>query len=217
MRALITGANRGIGAALRDAGRAAGHDILATARNLPENPAGWFALDQTQPDQVRAVATALKDQPLDLLVLNAGVYLDRGQSIEDGFAPALWAETFAVNVTGSFLVTQALLPNVRAAGGKIAIISSQMGSSARAGGGAYIYRASKAAEVSLGRNLAVDLRAEGVAVGIYHPGWVRTDMGGASADIDAGTAAKGLWARFEVLSLETTGCFEFYDGAAIPF
>jgi NAD(P)-dependent dehydrogenase (short-subunit alcohol dehydrogenase family) len=217
MRALITGANRGIGAALRDAGRAAGHDIRATARVLPEDPTGWLALDQTQPADVRALATALKDEPLDLLVLNAGVFLDRGQSVADGFAPDLWAETFAVNVTGTFLVAQALLPNLRAAGGKIAIISSQMGSSARAGGGAYIYRASKAAEVSLGRNLAVDLRADGVAVGIYHPGWVRTDMGGSAADIDAGTAAKGLWARFDALSLETSGAFEFYDGAEIPF
>lgn len=217
MRALITGANRGIGAALRDCGIAAGHDVLGTARVLPEMPEGWLPLDQSKPQDVQALAASLRGVDLDLLVLNAGVFLDRGQSLEDGFEPELWAETFAVNVTGTFLVAQALLPNMRAVGGKIAIISSQMGSSARASGGAYIYRASKAAELNLGRNMALDLQASGVAVGIYHPGWVRTDMGGGSADIDAKTAALGLWERFEALSLETTGAFEFYDGAPIPY
>ena len=217
MRTLITGANRGVGAALREAGIAAGHDVLATARVPSGQGDNWFTLDQSNPQSVRALAADLAGQPLDLLVLNAGVYLDKGQSIDGGFAPELWAETFAVNVTGTFLVAQALLPNIRAAGGKIAIISSQMGSSERASGGGYIYRASKAAEISLGRNLAVDLGPEGIAVGIYHPGWVRTDMGGSAADIDADTAALGLWKRFENLSMDTTGTFEFYDGASIPF
>jgi NAD(P)-dependent dehydrogenase (short-subunit alcohol dehydrogenase family) len=217
MRTLITGANRGVGAALREAGIVAGHDVLATARMLGRGGENWLPLDQSSPPTARALAAALMGQPLDLLVLNAGVYLDKGHSIDKGFAPELWSETFAVNVTGTFLVAQALLPNLRAAGGKIAIISSQMGSSERASGGGYIYRASKAAAISLGRNLAVDLAPEGIAVGIYHPGWVRTEMGGSAADIDAQTAAVGLWERFEALSLETTGVFEAYDGAPIPF
>ena len=217
MRTLITGANRGVGAALREAGIAAGHDVLATARVPAGQGDNCLTLDQAKPQSVRDLAAGLAGRPLDLLVLNAGVYLDKGQSIDNGFAPELWAETFAVNVTGTFLVAQALLPNIRAAGGKIAIISSQMGSSERASGGGYIYRASKAAEISLCRNLAVDLGPEGIAVGIYHPGWVRTDMGDSTADIGAQTAALGLWKRFEDLSMETTGTFEFYDGAPIPF
>ena len=217
MRTLITGGNRGVGAAMVEAGVAAGRDVLATARDVSARGDRFLPLDQSDPQSVRALAEALAGRPLDLLVLNAGVYLDRGQSIDGGFAPDLWSETFATNVTGTFLVAQALLPNVRAAEGKIALISSQMGSSERASGGGYIYRASKAAEISLGRNLAVDLRPEGIAVGIYHPGWVRTDMGGEMADIDAQTAALGLWKRFEALSMETTGAFEFYDGVPIPF
>ncbi len=96
-----------------------------------------------------------------------------------------------MNVTGVFLTVQSLLPNLRAGAGKIAIIASQMGSSTRANGGSYIYRASKAAAVESGPQSGVDLATDGIAVGIYHPGWVRTEMGGTGADLDASQAAHG--------------------------
>jgi len=92
-----------------------------------------------------------------------------------------------------------------------------MGSSERAGGNAFLYRASKAAAVNLACNLAIDLKGDGIAVGAYHPGWVQTDMGGAEADIDAATSATGLIARFDKLSRDHTGVFENYDGALMPF
>jgi NAD(P)-dependent dehydrogenase (short-subunit alcohol dehydrogenase family) len=100
---------------------------------------------------------------------------------------------------------------------KIAIISSQMASSERAPGGSYIYRSSKAAVLNLGRNLASDLRDRGIAVGIYHPGWVVTDMGGAAADISVDQAVAGLVARFDALDLSRTGCFETWDGRPHAF
>ncbi|MEL7154379.1 MAG: SDR family NAD(P)-dependent oxidoreductase, partial [Pseudomonadota bacterium] len=81
----------------------------------------------------------------------------------------------------------------------------------------YIYRSSKAAALNLGRNLASDLREDGIAVGIYHPGWVRTDMGGSSAEILVGDAADGLVERFDRLSIATTGCFETWDGRTHPY
>ncbi|MEX0309922.1 MAG: SDR family NAD(P)-dependent oxidoreductase, partial [Tateyamaria sp.] len=86
----------------------------------------------------------------------------------------------------------------------------------RAPGGSYIYRASKAAVLNLGRNLAADLAGE-VAVGVYHPGWVQTDMGGASADITVDEAVAGLVDRFAALDHSTTGCFETWDGRAHPY
>jgi NAD(P)-dependent dehydrogenase (short-subunit alcohol dehydrogenase family) len=92
-----------------------------------------------------------------------------------------------------------------------------MGSSDRANGGSYIYRASKAAATNLGRNLATDLAPRGIAVGIYHPGWVRTDMGGSAADISLDESVSGLMARFDDLSLETTGAFLTWDGRPHPF
>ncbi|MEM6374041.1 MAG: short-chain dehydrogenase, partial [Pseudomonadota bacterium] len=80
-------------------------------------------------------------------------------------------------------------------------------------GGSYIYRASKAAVLNLGRNLASDLKGE-VAVGIYHPGWVQTDMGGMTAEISVEASVDGLMMRFDALSHDTTGCFETWDGRA---
>ena len=207
MHILITGANRGIGKSLADGYRAAGHGVTGTARDGSEA----VTLDVTKPGDHQAMAAQLAEKPVDLLICNAGVYLDKGQSI-DGYPAEMWAQSFAANVTGVFLTVQALLPNLRAAKGRIAIISSQMASHTRAPGGSYIYRSSKAAVLNLGRNLATDLKGEGIAVGIYHPGWVSTDMGGAAADIGVAEAVNGLSARFEELSLESTGCFRTWDG-----
>ncbi|MFC6688128.1 SDR family NAD(P)-dependent oxidoreductase [Jhaorihella thermophila] len=213
MHVLITGANRGVGRALADGYRAAGADVMGTSR---DGRTGW-RLDVTAPHQHKSFAQTLAGRPVDMLVCNAGVYLDKGQDLDTGYPAEMWTQTFAANVTGVFLTIQALLPNLRLSENpKIAIISSQMASQALAPGGSYIYRASKAAALNLGRNLAADLKPRGIAVGIYHPGWVRTDMGGGAAEIDAATAAAGLIQRFAELSLETTGCFRTWDGRDHP-
>lgn len=209
MHVVITGANRGIGRALATRYDTRGDAVTGTARD----GSAQVRLDVSDPAQQAAMAEQLKDQPVDLLICNAGVYLDKGHTIND-YPAEMWAQSFATNVTGVFLTVQALLPNLRAAGGKVAIISSQMASHTRAPGGSYIYRASKAAALNLGRNLATDLKADGIAVGIYHPGWVQTDMGGAAADIEVDQAVSGLMERFEALSISSTGCFETYDGQA---
>ncbi len=213
MQVVITGANRGIGAALAHAYKARGDFLLGTARDASAD----ICLDVAKPSDFGALSDALGDAPLDLLICNAGVYLDKGQALETGYDADLWAQSFAVNVTGVFLTVQTVLANLRAAKGKVAIISSQMASHTHAPGGSYIYRASKAAVLSVGRNLAADLKPDGIAVGIYHPGWVRTDMGGSTADIGVEEATAGLLARFDALSLETTGCFETWDGRAHPY
>lgn len=213
MNIVITGATRGIGAGLAAHYKAAGHSVIGTGRSSGAE----VTLDVTQPADHNAMADTLSGVPVDLLVCNAGVYLDRGAALETEYPADMWAQTFAANVTGVFLTIQALLPNVRAsASPKIAIISSQMASHTRAPGGSYIYRASKAAVLNLGRNLAADLKGE-VAVGIYHPGWVQTDMGGAEAAITVQESVTGLVARFDALSPETTGCFETWDGRADPY
>ena len=214
MRALITGANRGIGRALFDQMQARGDEVKGTARSA----ADFLQLDVTQAKSVDALASALDSQPLDLLVCNAGVYPDRDEKLADGYPPEMWAEGFATNVTGVFLTIQALLPNLQlGTNPRIAIISSQMASHTRAPGGSYIYRASKAAALNVGRNLATDLKPLDISVGVYHPGWVRTDMGGPRADLDVDEAAKGLIARFDALSVGNTGCFENWDGRPHPY
>lgn len=90
-----------------------------------------------------------------------------------------------------------------------------MGSTTRAPGGSYAYRASKAAVLNLGRNLATDLAPDGIAVSILHPGWVQTDMGGAAAEISPDAAARGILDRLDVLTVQTTGRFET-RGRPIP-
>lgn len=212
MHVLITGSGRGIGAALARHYSAQGAQVTGTTRN------GAQAVDVTRAQDLEALAQRLSGRAVDLLVCNAGVYLDKGLALEQGYSSEIWAQTLAANVTGVFLTIENLLPNLRlSAAGKIAIISSRMGSQALAPGANYAYRASKAAALNLGRNLAADLRGEGIAVGTYHPGWVRTDMGGAGADIDVETAAQGLIARFAALNLGATGCFEAWDGETLPY
>ncbi|MEM8776891.1 MAG: SDR family oxidoreductase [Pseudomonadota bacterium] len=214
MHVLITGANRGIGLALSQSYDEQGVDVTGTSRAASSE----FQLDVTDAASAIALAHKLDGKPIDLLVCNAGVYLDKSEKLADGFPAEMWERTFAANVTGVFLTVQALLPNLQAAeNGKVAILSSQMASQTRAPGGSYIYRASKAAALNLGRNLATDLEPLGIAVGIYHPGWVRTDMGGDAASISVDDAAEGLIARFSELSIHTTGAFLTWDGAEHPF
>lgn len=210
MKIVITGATRGIGAGLAAHYRGAGHTVTGTGRGAGAD----VAMDVTRPADFAKLSAALGAEPVDLLVCNAGVYLDKGHNIEDGYGADLWAQSFAVNVTAVFETVQALLPNLRAANGKIAIISSQMASHTRAPGGSYIYRASKAAALNLGRNLASDLKTDGIAVGIYHPGWVRTEMGGEAGDISVEESVAGLSARFAALDMATTGAFLTWDGQA---
>lgn len=213
---LITGANRGIGAGLLEAYRAEGHVAFGTHR--AETADALLSLDVTSAESAASLAREWGDQPLDLLICNAGVYLDKRERLDDGYPVDQWDQTFATNVTGVFLTIQALLPALRRSeAARIAIISSQMASQANAPGGSYIYRASKAAVLNLGRNLASDLRPEGIAVGIYHPGWVQTDMGGGSAAISVSEAVDGLRREFERLSLDVTGHFRTWDGRDHPF
>lgn len=213
MHIVITGATRGIGAGLAAHYRDQGHKVTGTGRSAGAD----ITLDVTQPADHAAMSEALAGQAVDLLVCNAGIYLDKGESLETGYAPDLWAQSFAANVTGVFLTIQSMLPNLRAATApKIAIISSQMASHTRAPGGSYIYRASKAAVLNVGRNLAAELAGD-IAVGIYHPGWVQTDMGGRTAAITVDQSVAGLVDRFEALSLDTSGVFETWDGQAHPY
>ena len=208
MHAVVTGSSRGIGRELVARLADAGYEVTGTSRDHSSG----VRLDLCDQGQQARFSAQLGDKPIDLLVCNAGVYIDKGMSIEE-YTAEVWNKTLAVNVTGVFLTVQALLGNLRRAEKpKIAIISSQMASHARAPGGSYAYRASKAAALNIGRNLASDLKPDGIAVGIYHPGWVRTDMGGIEGDISVEESVEGLLHEFDVLDMSTTGCFHTWDG-----
>lgn len=206
MLTVVTGASRGIGAALA---AALPGEVVGTSR---AGGGGLVALDLAGAADFAALRDRLGGRPLDALICNAGVYLDRADGIEDGYPAEMWAASFAVNAAGPFRTVQALLPNLRAARGKVMIVSSQMGASDHAGGGSYVYKASKAAAINLALGLAADLKADGIAVGVCHPGWVRTDMGGGAAAISPEESAAGLLARLDALSPATSGRFETWDG-----
>lgn len=225
---LITGANRGVGLALAQAASARGDAVIATARapheaddlaKLRADGADVVVhpLDVTEPDSAEALAATLKGRSIDMLMCNAGVLQGRGGIEDPRYDRDAFARVLMTNVAGPFFTVRALLPNLRLAGGKVAVISSIMGSTARAKGGSYIYRASKAAATNLAVNLAVELAPLGVAVGAYHPGWVRTAMGGDDAEVSPQESAEGLLARLDALSLASTGVVEDYRGQAIAF
>ncbi|MFT4716405.1 MAG: NAD(P)-dependent dehydrogenase (short-subunit alcohol dehydrogenase family) [Paracoccaceae bacterium] len=222
MTIFITGANRGIGAELVRQYAALAQDIIATTRgHIPDDLralATWHVLDVTDQASFDVLMPVLDGLEISLLICNAGVYLDKNENLTNGYPAQQWHDTFAANVLGPFLSVQNLLPNLKSHGAaKIAIVASKMGSNAHADGGSYTYRASKAAAINVASNLATDLGPQGICVGAYHPGWVKTDMGSQNADIDALTAAAGLIQRFSALSLETNGCFQSFDGEILPF
>ena len=218
---LITGTSRGIGREMAERYAAAGDAVFACARDAAAAPAGAgltpMALDVTDDGSLAALEARLEGAALDLLICNAGALIGRGGVDDPAYTRAAFEEVLAVNVTGVFFTIRACLPALRRGKGKVAIVSSQMGSNERAKGNAYLYRASKAAATNLGSALSKELAAEGIAVGSYHPGWVRTDMGGSEADISVEESAAGLMGRFAALGPENAGCFEFYSGEAIPF
>ena len=161
---------------------------------------------------MRAAAAGI-GEPIDILINNAGIIGPKRQSTLDmdfdGFA-----QTLAVNTLAPLAVAQAFLPQLkRSAAPRILTISSQMGRMSYAKSDRIAYRASKAAVNKVMQGLATDLKPMAVAVALVHPGWVRTDMGGATADIDPSESASGILTLAEGLTLEGTGQFYNWDGS----
>lgn len=219
MRAVVTGANRGIGLALVEALLARGDEVVAGTRRPNEIERGArltiVRCDVTNDDEVRALAEAAGER-VDLLVNNAGTSGGKGTLAEIDLAA--FEDVMRTNVTGVLRVTRAIAPALRRARGKILNVSSQLGSIARnQSGGNYSYKTSKAALNMITRGLANELAADGVAVLAVHPGWVRTRMGGDSAPVSVEDSARGLLAIADALTLAGTGRFVDYQGTELPW
>jgi NAD(P)-dependent dehydrogenase (short-subunit alcohol dehydrogenase family) len=218
---LIAGASRGIGLEMARQAKARGDHVIASVRSLGATAALSGIADEVLTfditDEEQMVAAAETIGSVDLLVCNAGVLRGRGGMDAEDSGLDAWSDVLLTNVAGPFMVARAFVSKIQSPGGKIAIISSKMGSSELAPGNSYLYRASKAGATNVACNLAAELGPKGIAVGSYHPGWVRTDMGGSAADISVEESARGLHSRFDLLSMETTGVFETYEGEKIPF
>lgn len=219
---LITGANRGIGLALTRQFGARGDHVIAVCRHASEALAATGArieagVDVTDAAALAALAQRLGDVRIDTLVLNAGIMARDalGQIDSAGFDGI--RRQFEVNALGPLRVAQALLGQL-GEGAKIGIVTSRMGSVAdNSSGGAYGYRASKAAVNAIGKSLAIDLKPRGVAVLLLHPGYVATDMVGGTGDVTPEQSAQQLVERLDALTLEQSGTFVHANGSALPW
>lgn len=224
---LITGANRGIGLALTRAFLAQGDSVLAGQRAAKAGGAlaelqrdsgrvETVTLDVANEASVKQAAQTLAGRKIDVVVNNAAILNSYGGIADGNHDEAAWRDVLMTNVAGGYFVAAHFLPHLKAAKpSKLIFLTSSMSSLSEAGGGAYPYRASKAAVNSLCRNLARDLKGDGIAVAAFDPGWVRTDMGGANASISTETSAAGLLKRITALSLATTGAIDRYSGEPV--
>jgi NAD(P)-dependent dehydrogenase (short-subunit alcohol dehydrogenase family) len=221
---VIIGASRGIGLELVKQAAARGDRVIATVRRESDKAAPMEAgaarallVDVTEPATLKAAAAEL-DGAVDLLICNAGVLNSYGGIQDSSHDRWAWQTVLMTNVAGPYFTVRAFLPLLeRSDAAKVAILTSAMGAQLNAQGNAYPYRASKAGATNVARNLAVELASRKIAVGAYHPGWVRTDMGGEAADVGVEDAVEGLLLRLKALGPETTGAIEDYKGNPIPF
>jgi NAD(P)-dependent dehydrogenase (short-subunit alcohol dehydrogenase family) len=236
---LITGANRGIGLELVKILLREGRKVIATCRSpetavdlwglvsdmgtdatpdaTPDATLDIQQLEVTDSTSIDALRAKLSGVQIDVLINNAGVKGSEHQSLKHMDVDA-WRHTFEVNTIAPFQVSMALLENLKLSSRpRIITVSSQMGALSRAGSGVYAYRSTKAAVNKVMQLMAKDLDSEGIIVCPIHPGWVQTDMGGASADITVNESASGIVALMDSLTKEQSGRFWNWNGEEHPW
>ena len=221
---VITGANRGIGYAMAKICQQRGDSVYALCRQSSAqlDALGVNVVAQvdiaTQAGIDKAVS-ALSGIRIDLLINNAGILRD--EQLSDLNQETI-VEQFNVNALAPLFLSHALLGNL-STGSKIGLITSRMGSiTDNTSGGRYGYRMSKAALNIAAVSLARDLSAENIAVGIYHPGYVQTEMVNSdgvlnNGDISADVAAQRLIALMDNLTMADSGVFKHSNGETLPW
>jgi NAD(P)-dependent dehydrogenase (short-subunit alcohol dehydrogenase family) len=222
---LVTGANRGIGLEFVRQYAAEGWRVHAACRD----PASASALKAIKGDvrvhrlnvidegQIDALAKALAGEPIDILINNAGIIGPDdsfGQTDADG-----WMETLRVNAIAPVRIAERLVGNLERGQRKLIVnITSRMGSIAdNSSGESYAYRTSKAALNMAAKSMSIDLKGRGIAVVVFHPGWVKTDMGGKNATVPAADSVAGMMAKIAALTAADSGGFFGHTGQPIPW
>lgn len=221
---LVTGANRGIGLEFVKSFAADGWRVHACARNVEkakevramDGDVVCHKLDVTNGLKVASLARSITEEPIDILINNAGL---RGPNT--GFGETdydAWANVLQVNTLAPLRLVERFVGHIEKSERKLVVnISSILGSISASSGGDYIYRSSKAALNMVTKTLACDLKERGVTVVSFHPGWVRTDMGGSGADISPQEAVVGMRQVIDGLTAEDSGRFINYDGAPLEW
>ncbi|HEY4124634.1 MAG TPA: SDR family oxidoreductase [Rhizomicrobium sp.] len=220
---LITGANRGIGLEFVKQYVTDGADMIACCREPAKASAlkaikgvRVLALDVGDSASVAVLKNELGDTPIDIVINNAGV--SSPKSTDGTIDVDAWLATFRVNSVAPVLVAHALKPNLmKGRDKKLVTITSQLGSIANDSGGFQPYSATKAAVNSLMHSLSKTWARDGICIGIFHPGWVQTDMGGPSAPLKVEDSVKGLRARIAELDAARSGTYRDYANHEIPW
>jgi NAD(P)-dependent dehydrogenase (short-subunit alcohol dehydrogenase family) len=221
MHVLVIGASRGIGLEFVRQYRAEGHQVTATARDekglaaLRELGAKALQLELLDAAACAGLAWKLDGERFDVLILNAGVYgADKAAP-----SPPTQAEFDLVmhtNVLGPMRVLQALT-DCLAQGAKLALLSSRMGSiGLRSSPNGWLYRASKAAANSVLKDVSIAYGGLATCVA-FHPGWVKTDMGGSQAELLPSDAVSAMRATLKRLTMIDNGVFLNHNGEHLPW
>lgn len=223
---LITGANRGLGLEFARQYAAEGWRVIAACRDpaMAHDLRGLkgsveiLALDVTDKHSVGNLVDALGTSTIDVLLLNAGVHLQKDCSLE-ALNEELWQREFNVNVIAPLLLARCLAdPVARSDLRRIVAISSGSGSiqNMKAGGN-HAYRACKAALNASMKILASDLASRGVTVVPIAPGHTRTDMGGSIAPYTAEDSVTRVRGAIGRLTFKDSGTFLSRDGTPLPW
>lgn len=227
---LITGANRGLGLEFCRQYAAEDWHVIACSRNPDDafdlnNLASRHpniqleTLDVSEFAQIDALSGKLAAESIDILINNAGIYTDNKNNGFGQLDYQAWTKSLVVNTEAPVKMAEAFLPQIKNSDKKLIVnISSLMGSIAdNDSGGSIFYRSSKAALNAAMKSLAIALKDQSVGVLIFHPGWVKTDMGGPNGLINAEQSIAGMRTLIKNFSLDQSGSFVKYDGTPLPW
>jgi NAD(P)-dependent dehydrogenase (short-subunit alcohol dehydrogenase family) len=230
MNILITGANRGIGLEMVKYSMERGWRVFACCRN-PHNADSLFNIaklsngqisvhiaDMMELSTLQALSYELRNDPIDMLINNAGVY----GSDKNKFGSvdvSSWLQTFQINSIAPLKMVEAFAQQLQMSKRKLVVcMSSKMGSMADNGyGNSYIYRSSKAALNAVVKSLSIDLKEQGIISVAVHPGWVKTEMGGPDAEITTRECVLQIFGNLTALTIKDSGRFLDIDGSDIPW
>ncbi|MDI4670825.1 SDR family oxidoreductase [Pseudoalteromonas shioyasakiensis] len=216
---VVTGANKGIGLNFCKQYLAKGYRVTAVVRTPSEELQALDVkiisdIDVSNTDDVATLANYLHGDKIDILVNNAGIF--HNETLADMDFAAI-EKQISVNSIAPIRITHALQQSL-GIDAKVAMITSRMGSIADNGSGGYIgYRMSKAALNAASVSLAHELKDKKIAVGLFHPGFVQTQMVNFAGDISPETAAERLIKRIDELNLSNTGGFWHSNGETLPW